>query len=53
MTQRPDRQPEDVGSPLVPAADPDLDSGEETTSESDSERANEEADRDKHDDDVR
>lgn len=29
MTQRPDRQPEDVDSPLLPAADPDLEDGTE------------------------
>jgi len=29
MTQRPDRQPEDVDSPMHPAADPDLDDGTE------------------------
>jgi hypothetical protein len=41
MTERRDRQPEDVESPLVPAADPDLDgSGDEST-----ERAKQEADR--------
>lgn len=29
MTQRPDRQPEDIDSPLHPAADPDLEDGTE------------------------
>jgi len=31
MTQRPDRQPEDVDSPLLPAADPDLEDGTEAS----------------------
>jgi hypothetical protein len=29
MTQRPERQPEDIDSPLHPAADPDLEDGTE------------------------
>lgn len=29
MTQRPERQPEDVESPLHPAADPELEDGDE------------------------
>jgi hypothetical protein len=29
MTQRPERQPEDIDSPLLPAADPDLEDGTE------------------------
>lgn len=31
MTQRPDRQPEDVDSPMHPAADPDLEDGTEVS----------------------